>query len=237
MISKFGLDNMKELFEGKANLVEIADHTYTHNIFKKIRARPDKAPLSIDKIIEEYRYNTIFFSNVFSKILTKRGMRTPLGHYQGLLGEDELIVKLKEEGVLYISSDLRQEDDSICPSLLGVDGSLRQPYFYSAGLLEIPSHGWHDTAFGGLTKTPLTTEPPSTYVEIIHFYDLLLQEAVHLAETRTINIYIGLVLHPFNIWQYDKPKMLFDDLQRISNDLGIEFGCYQDAYYNKLDRQ
>ena len=55
----------------------------------------------------------------------------------------------------YVSSDLRDENNSLHPKLVTNEGVLRQPYRYKNGLLEIPSVGWQDTVFSGTSATPL----------------------------------------------------------------------------------
>ena len=229
MLSVFGDETIKPLFDSVPNLIEIADHTYSHNVFKFIPARSDKSPISVEKIVDEYRYNTMFLSRVFGRDLRNRGLRTPLGHFRGLTGEYELVNKLTEEGVLYVSSDLRDKSSSINPPLVDEDGSLRQPYFYDTRLLEIPSHGWQDTAFCRQSKTPLNTTPPSSYPDIIEYYHFLISEAVTLSKMSGKDFYLGLVLHPYNIWQYDKPRAMFDDLYQLSLGLGAEFACYKNV--------
>lgn len=234
MISVFGEEAIRNVYHSSNNLVEIGDHSYSHNPFKPIKQRPDKSPTLPSSIAKEFLYNTTLFSAFFGKDLGHRGMRAPLGYYKGLQDADEVLRVLVDVGVMYISSDLRQKEDYICPPLVDEQGLSRQPYFYSNGLLEIPSHGWHDTAFGGLSKTPCLLPPPSNFQEVIEYYYSLFSEAKKISRNRDAAIYLGLVMHPYNLWQYDTRRSLFEELLLISRDMDIGFQCYKDAYYDIL---
>ena len=61
MAELYGPDVLRDTFMYSSNLVEIADHSYSHNLFKKIDSRPDKSVLNSKDIIDEY---TIFDFNV-----------------------------------------------------------------------------------------------------------------------------------------------------------------------------
>ena len=68
MSLKFGKERMADAFNVKDDNVEIADHSYSHNIVKPIKNRPDKIPLTSNQVIEEYHRNTKIFKPIF-KIL------------------------------------------------------------------------------------------------------------------------------------------------------------------------
>jgi hypothetical protein len=227
MVQKFGDARLRAAFSPENRLCEIADHTYRHNVFKAIPTRPDKAVTSPGKVIEEYRINTGLFQTVFGRELSRRGLRAPLGHYQGLASEQPLLDLLSREGVLYLSSDLRDENHSVNPPLSGQNGKPRQPYFYTNGLLEIPTHGWHDTVFGGRTKTPVFEPYPRTYAEIIKFYRQMFSGALDIAQKYRRDFFLGLLLHPYNNALYDPANRFFADLKSIAQALGATFCQYR----------
>ena len=58
-----------------------------------------------------------------------------LGHKEGLKGEFKLLDIFKRLGVKYVSSDLRDVNNSLHPKLVTEDGKIRQPYRYENGML------------------------------------------------------------------------------------------------------
>lgn len=232
-------DRMREVFSSQGGLSEIADHTYSHNIFKSIPSRPDKLKITPKQAINEYRINTSIFSKIFKIDCSKRGLRAPLGYYQGLSGENELIQLFHNEGLLYISSDLRNKSHSILTELKDEYNNIRQPYFYSCGLLEIPGHGWHDTAFSKNSKTPIYEKCPVDIIEISSYYESLICQAISLSEEVNKRLYLGLVMHPYDISLYDKNNELFLNLNKLKAKYRFDFCKYQDAanWYKKQSIQ
>jgi len=223
----FGGRALRESFGIGSPLSEVADHTYSHQIFKHIPSRPNIINMPLYKILDEYRYNTTLFRRVFNNDYSRRGLRTPLGHYNGLTGELEMLSALKSEGVLYISSDLRDSFNSIYPPLL--DGAKpRQPYYYECGLLEIPSHGWQDTAFSRTTSSPINRRVPQSYAEILSYYRELFITAQSISNQFATPFYVGLVLHPAAMVLYDTERNFWHDLYKMSVELDVGFLQYCD---------
>jgi len=229
MVSQFGETRIREAFSPENSLSEIADHTYSHNVMKAIPTRPDKIPARRERVQEEYSLNTELFTTIFQMDLSHRGLRTPLGHYQGISSETELIASLEACGVTYVSSDLRDENHSLNPPLVDSLGNRRQPYRLTENLVEVPSHGWQDTAFGGRTSTRLFEPAPSSYGEILDYYLALFEQARTLASISDNDFYLGLVNHPYNICSYDPLDRLFDDLIEFAGKLGVQFCHYRSA--------
>ena len=146
--------------------------------------------------------------------IENRGYRTPLGHKYGLRGEFKLLNVFKDLNINYISSDLRDATESLHPKLISEDGNIRQPYRYENGLLEIPSIGWQDTAFSQNSSTDLYEIPPTTYSDIIVYYQNLFLEAKQLSEKLNRDIFLGLVMHPYDVSFYDLNNSLFLDLKK-----------------------
>lgn len=229
MNKKYGSDVLREAFSPESQLVEIADHTYSHSILKKIETRQDKIPIGTNQISAEYEKNTKIFKKIFKRDFKTRGYRTPLGHYNGLQGEPKILNTLVEVGAKYLSSDCRDKNHSLHPPLKKEDGSPRQPYFYENGLLEIPSMGWQDTAFSGTSKTPLYENPPESYEDIIKYYTILLEEANKIAKETSKDYFIGFVLHPYDNSYYNKNGKFFFDLKSIVEEIQGKFCKYEEV--------
>ena len=230
MVYNFGLERIKKAFNSKSKLVEIADHSYSHKIVKKIETRLDKIPATLKEVREEYEVNTFLFQEYFSKKnIAIRGYRTPLGHKNGLKEEFKLLDALKNLKIKYISSDLRDSNDSLHPKLTTEKGHIRQPYRYENGLLEIPAIGWQDTAFSGTSSTKLFEKPPTNFSEIIGYYRSLFLDAKELSKKKNRDIFLGLVMHPYDVSFYDKEHSLFPKLQKELKAVGGTFHTYEEV--------
>lgn len=235
MSFKFGAGAMKCAFQAGSPLVEIGDHSYSHDTLAKIVTRPDKKPMSPKQVAEDYAKMTGIFKELLSVDIPKRGYRTPLGHYHGLVREFLLLDKMKSAGVAYVSSDLRDANASLNPQLTEADGTPRQPYRYPNGLLEIPSVGWQDTAFHGSSKTSLFEQPPRTYSEIMRFYRGLISGAKKIAINQQRDYFLGLVLHPYDNSFYNTGNF-FHDLAELASDADASFCTYGDVAMHHLPK-
>ena len=77
---------------------------------------------------------------------------------------------------------LRSLNGGINPPLKTGFNKPRQPYYYNDALLEIPSHGWHDTAFSGNSLTPLNECPPGKVDDVLDYYRKLFEKAYDLSK-------------------------------------------------------
>ena len=229
MINNFGPERVKKVFNSKSKLVEIGDHSYSHKIVKRIKTRPDKLPANFKEVKEEFQTNTNLFQKHFSKDFVSRGYRTPLGHKDGLKGEFKLLDTFKNLNVKYISSDLRDRNDSLHPKLIEENGNIRQPYRYENGLLEIPAIGWQDTAFSGTSSTKLFEKPPTNFLEILTYYSDLFVKANQLSQKLERDIFLGLVMHPYDVSFYDKDNSFFPKLKRKLEAVGGSFHKYNEV--------
>ena len=225
----FDKDRMRRAFKINDSMVEIADHSYSHSILKKIELRPDKEPISPKQAADEFNSNTGIFKEIFELDIPTRGYRAPLGYYDGMKHQYTHLDKLKNAGVTYLSSDLRDEHGSLHPKLVNNDGSPRQPYRYENGLLEIPSMGWQDTVFSGLSKTSLFEKPPESYDQIIDYFGNLFNSAKEIAIKYDRDYFLGLVLHPYDISFYDGDNTFFFDLNKSLTNIGGTFCTYDDV--------
>ena len=230
MVYNFGSERIRKAFNPKSKLVEIADHSYSHKIVKKIETRPDKIPANLREIKEEFELNTTLFQNYFpKKNIATRGYRTPLGHKNGLKREFKLLDTLKRLKIKYVSSDLRDSNESLHPKLTTEKGHIRQPYRYENGLLEIPAIGWQDTAFSGTSNTKLFEKPPTNFSEIIDYYHNLFFEAREMAQKKNRDIFLGLVMHPYDVSFYDNDNSLFPKLRKELEAVGGTFHTYEEV--------
>jgi peptidoglycan/xylan/chitin deacetylase (PgdA/CDA1 family) len=225
-IHNIGLKRTAELFKSESDLTEIGNHTWSHSVVSKIPTRPDKIPLKPNETFDELRKTNDYLCQMLG-ISSVNGFRSPLGHSYGLKNSPEVLEVIKKSGFKYVSSDLRCSRGGIEPPLLNEDSSPRQPYVYFNGLIEVPSHGWHDTAFNGKSKTPFFNHPPTTYDEILRYYNDLIKMAGHLS-TETGLFCLTLVFHPIEIHQYAEPDF-FENMMQIVNNHNGRFISYEKA--------
>ena len=231
---KYGSERLRESFDINNQNVEIADHSYSHNVLKPIITRPDKIPLTPEKVFEEFQKNTKIFENIFGEKFEHRGYRTPLGHFQGLTKLNKLLEKMKLAGVKYISSDLRGPNDSINAELKNQDGSPRQPYFYENNILEIPSMGWQDVVFSPYVDhvakfEKIPDNSPFSYEKIIEYYQDQLSKAQKIADESNQHYFYGLCMHPYDTSYYFNEGKFFVDLKKIIEKINGKFTTYDDV--------
>ena len=227
-----GTEEVRQLFN--SDLIDVQQHSYSHNPFREIPTRPDKKALDA----AEMYFDIQKANEVLRTILDKKdliGVRSPLGYYRGLADEHDKMDAVLDNGMIYISSDLRDKNGGIFPPLVE-NGKLRQPYRYQNGLLEIPGHGWHDTAFlGSKTKgVPKFNELPRKELEafIVDHYTNLVREGLELAEAEKRDIYIGSAFHPQAMAVYDPELELFSKIIENHEKLGAKVCAYTEIINN-----
>ena len=239
MSLKFGKERMNNAFSVKDDNVEIADHSYSHNIVKPIKNRPDKIPLTPNQVIEEYHKNTKIFKELLGLDIPNRGYRTPLGHYEGLSNLDLLQDELLKSGILYVSSDLRGPNDSLYAPLVNANNVARQPYTYENGLLEIPSMGWQDVVFSQpdyISKFEKLPEDLPNNIDGIRDYTYnMISNANSIVLNKNRDFFFGLCLHPYDTSFYDIEQKFFVYLKDIVNEFEGSFCTYKKVseYYNQ----
>ncbi|HLC56894.1 MAG TPA: polysaccharide deacetylase family protein [Candidatus Nanoarchaeia archaeon] len=231
-----GNTELRTIFSSDDPLVDIQQHSYSHVPFRRIATRPDKDPMLPSQIEQDVRKASSLIYRIFGRAVI--GVRAPLG-YAGGLDNEEVVNALLNAGVKYISSDLRSKDWGIEPPLVE-DGKPRQPRFYSTelgNLLEIPSHGWQDTAFTGKSKTIGTAGYPTTAAGIFEYFNSLMIQGKELAEDTGKEVFLGLCLHPQAIDVYDPNldfhKKLLDHFAKH----GVNVSSYTVAYEKLAKKQ
>ncbi|MBU1975650.1 MAG: polysaccharide deacetylase family protein [Nanoarchaeota archaeon] len=218
---------LRRLFEPDNHLVEIGQHTYNHVIIAPIPTRPDRQPVT--KL--ELQGQVIKTNGLLKDILGAEviGIRTPLGYAGGI--PEAVASDIKETGLVYVSSDLRSADGGINPPIMEA-GTLRQPRKYTSGLVEIPSHGWQDTALTGQSKTKGTEGYPQSVDEAISFYTGLISEAHTLENQTGQEIRVGLCMHPWAMLQYDPEVKVLEGILEFTSARGFDVVSYREAYDN-----
>ncbi|MBS3159319.1 polysaccharide deacetylase family protein [Candidatus Woesearchaeota archaeon] len=227
-----GIDSkaLRQIYNIEDSLVEIANHSYSHPTIARLERRPDKTPITPDKLKEEIAQTKNIVSSILNR--TTEGFRTPLGYAKGLQSADPRVLEiLASEGILYISSDLRDENEGLMAPLRNKDGSLRQPYRYRNNLVEIPSHGWQDSSYLDTSRTVGTVDFPRTLdTRVAHIRDLFV-EAKQIAETTERDIYLSNCNHPWAIAGYDGTSIqTFKGIIEATNKLGIKCLTHKQAY-------
>jgi len=232
MVYRYDKDVIKTALDPKNQLVEIADHSYSHNIVRHISNRPDKIPLTPKQVSDEFSKNSLIFDEILD-IKNINGFRTPLGHFNGLQGKFELLDHIVKAGMSYISSDLRGKNESLLAPLRNNEGRIRQPYRYENGLLEIPSIGWQDVVFSQREYIEkfekLPNDLPQDYDGIIKYYRDLFEDAREITKNTKRDFFVGLCLHPYDCSFYYEDGNLFNDLQQIVKEIGGTFCSYNDV--------
>lgn len=212
----FGNEELKNIFEPDNPLSEIAQHTYTHGVAAPIPTRPDRIPMTASQFKEELIKTNALIKECFG--MMPLGVRMPLGYVNGFQSYPELAEIIKQTGLKYVNADSRSPEGDIYLPLVA-NGKKRQPYFYSNGLLEIPAHGWHDTAFCGRTKTLGRRDGKSwASSEII----AALSKVIEDAAAQSDDVCLSMGFHPWCMRLYDPALSIFDDfIHKISGDASL----------------
>lgn len=225
--NEFSSEELKNIFDSNNELVDLQQHAYSHNVFKKINIRPDKKPLTFEEIQNELFKTSLLIKTIFNKEVI--GVRPPLGYSHGFEDSSEIVDLIKNNDLKYVSSDLRSSSEFILAHLLENE-NLRQPKFYENGVLEIPSHGWHDTAFiGSKTKgvpdfSKLAKKELENYI-FNHYKDLIIK-----AKKFERDIYLGGCFHPQVICEYDNNLEVFRNICDYALENKVEIMSYTQAY-------
>ena len=212
-------------------LVDIESHGYSHRQFRAIPIDPKKEPLTPDEVLTDIRRaNAVILETLGKKPV---GIRAPRGYAFGLGDDAELVAKVSESGMEYISSDLRDSNWRICTELVA-SGVLRQPRRYPGGLVEMPAHGWQDMAFSGLPIPGIpdfkSLSPRELSKYITEHYTRLIDHAWERAVETQSAIYIGLCLHPQAIYVYDRELELLRSVIDYAKKSKASISSYTGAY-------
>lgn len=222
-----GTTAIKQIFDSSNPLIDLQQHGYSHHPFRKIISRPDKSHLTPNQVYEELMKTNQILERMFGQ--RSIGIGSPLGYTKGLDRDEEVIARIKEARMLYISSDLRDRDEGISPPLIE-EGCLRQPRAYENGLVEIPSHGWQDMAFIG-SKSEVVSDFRNWNKRqldefIVSHYCGILDEAEQKSLELEKDISIGGCFHPQAIFVYDQNLDLFKRIIDFALERNIRIASY-----------
>lgn len=218
-----GEESLKEIYNVENPLIEVSQHTQTHVIFRAISRRNDKKAVSHDEFIDD----VIKANETIRKVLntTPKGLGTPLGYHHDMSDVPKLVKRLKEIGIGYISSDLRNEQTTE-----GILTAQRQPHKYKniniPDVVEIPSHGFQDTIFIPYKAKAYGVSVLSK-TEIIEHYLTLFNQAKEISYGSG-DIFIALCLHPWAISQYDPNLEVLKNIITTSMDKKINILSYNE---------
>ena len=225
-VEQLGSAYLRQVFATDNPLVEIAQHTYSHPVMADIATRPDKRPITAEQLREDLKKAS---ESIQMHLLSEvEGLRTPLGYAKGLHRHADVLDMLKSHGLKYISSSLRNKDWGINAPLIE-EGKTRQPFAYENGLIEIPSHGWQDTAFTGTSRTKGTDDFPTDLEGIFEHYKDILIKAETISNESEKNIYVGLCMHPWAIAMYDPGLETIKSILDLSAQRGFRNSAYREA--------
>ncbi len=185
---------------GDDPLFDIQSHTYSHRMLRDSNMHGPGIP--VEEVQKEISLGKKWVEDVFERECI--GIRSGCGFHRGLQGESEKLGAIVEEGIKYISTDLRGPADTIPSGLV-------QGYWYDQDgfpdLLELPGHGWHDNVLksrsSGWLCLPwpryvdwgIPRRPPETPEE-----EFQVQKA-WIDRGRELDLdYVSLVYHPHSIY-------------------------------------
>lgn len=199
-LEEFSKEELRKIYNKDNFLNDLQQHSYSHQVFRKIEGREDKKVLTV----EEYGYDLKKATEVLFEVLgvIPNGLRIPLGHCGDLTDMPNILLELDKLKLNYVSSDLK--------GINSFDGPLtleRQPHNYGhvgfKNIVEIPSQGWQDVFFTEQMNEKRPGNCPNTFKQILNHYISLLDKAKEISNKSKKDIYISLCLHPQSVMEYD----------------------------------
>ena len=181
---------------------EVACHSYQHLPIARVPGRSALVGVSARDLAADLNRNESVLQWLLDDPEACFGFRAPYG--ADIADISPGMISVVAATRLYSSSWLRTRADGVCPSLT----MHRQPFRYETeDLWEIPSHGWHDTVFAGMSPT----SPGPRGISAHKYYGSLVSDAFRLSQRSDGRVvYVGLVLHPIAMEHYDPSRSLLD---------------------------
>ena len=217
-------DQLLDIFAPTNPLVDIQQHSHSHPIIRP----PSKGETGEPVTAEEFGRDVGKANRVAEDILRVRpeGLRTPRGYDTDLSDRPDVLKVLRDEGIRFVSSDLRGVDSIDAPLTRA-----RQPRTYEhAGvgdIVEVPSHGWQDVIFTKEKAQQLLGTQPAGPEYIVGHYTGLLDSAAKLADSGVSPVCISLCLHPWAALEYDPALNIHTQLVDGAKDRGISIASYK----------
>lgn len=126
-------------------LFDVQQHTYSHALFRPVEYQPRPGTLAVIPASPSValREELAVTSDLIRRHLGHEvvGLRTPFGFHRGLRDRPELLALLRDTGIRYVSSWIRNEEN-------GNPTPWLQPFAYEeegfGDILEIPAQFWLD---------------------------------------------------------------------------------------------
>jgi peptidoglycan/xylan/chitin deacetylase (PgdA/CDA1 family) len=222
--SFYSESEIRKIFHCSGTLVDIQQHTYTHSLVQPLNTIPDKTQITPEMLQTEIIKTKKLIHKIFRREVI--GLRLPIGFPNGIKEKNYIIQSIVQSGMKFVSSDLRDVDESPNPPLI-IKNGVRNPYWLNSNLLEIPGHGWQDYVFA---RDNLYLKFPQSSSFIAETHLKLFQQALSYVKSQSIDIFIGLMLHPWAMKEYD-PHLII--MKRILNFTGlhdVRLISYKDAF-------
>ena len=203
--------------------IDIQQHTYSHILFKEDLNRSRK-PASLSEIKHEIKITNELIKDCLDVDVI--GLSTPIGYYEGLKSEKEVLKFLKREGFKFVKSDSRDMGNKL-PGPFVINGKIKQPYFYNNGIFELTGQGWHDCVIKGLIPHELPPKIASTPIEELSYY----LNDLKVAQNNQNQIYSP-SFHPWSIAMRDPTGYVIESLIKYSIKNNIAVTSANDFYMN-----
>lgn len=128
-----------------SGLFDVQSHTYSHVLFRDVSYEPSPGTVAVIPASPPVALaaELAATSDLVRRLLGSEvvGLRTPFGFYRGLRGRPDLLALLRENGIRYVSSWLRNEHN-------GNPTPWVQPFAYEEegypDIVELPAQFWLD---------------------------------------------------------------------------------------------
>lgn len=211
------------------DLFDIQSHTYSHQILKDHKMVGKRPGLEV--IDFEIKRAKELIKSTFGREAI--GLRGPVGYYQGLQGQREVLEIIWKNGIRFVSTDG-------CGIYDTFPAPFNQPYWYEnngfPGILEIPSQGWHENVLKGynqytgiwpldlpwLEKHP--SEPPKTPEEEFAIHKRWLDYAIQN------DLVFSPYEHPWSVYRFNPEARTIHLILSYAERNDMEIMTYLDLY-------
>lgn len=219
-LNEYDMDSLREVYDITNPLVEIQQHSYSHQIFRPIKGRNDKQILTPKEFAEDLKRAGVTIKKILG--IYPDGLRTPLGYHHNLSDMPEILEVLRRMEFRYVSSNLRSEESLEAPL-----NKNTQPHDYGMvgypTIMEIPSNGWQDVVFTQEKAMLFLGREPDSPEKIFQHYNELLKKAI---EWDTPMVSIALCLHPWAVMDYDPQLEIHKRIIDSARNKGFEIRTY-----------
>lgn len=211
---------LHEIYPCENPLLDLQQHTYSHGIIEALHG-VDRSVMTADDYVNDVARASELMKDILG--VDPKGLRTPYGYETDFSRYTDVLQRLQEIGIWYISSDL-----GIKATLDGAMTSERQPHTYGhvgfPGMVEVPAHGLQDVVYTKEKAKQLfgREEAPSAEDAFDH-YDSVLDIAKRIS---TEPVSVALCLHPWAAMEYDPNGQLLMKIVDSARRKGFEILSY-----------